>query len=74
MKSLIATGLMIIWSAFIYAIMHFANFSEHMHDWLWSLGAAVVLLVGLIGNVWIFIGVVQEDPWRWFKPGSEVDN
>lgn len=73
MKSFIATGAMVAWSAAIAAVMHLAGFAGHYHDWLWSLGAAVVLLIGLVGNVWIFFAIVKEQPWEWFKGESEKD-
>ena len=74
MKSFIAMGVMLVWSAAIAFVMHSIGFVEHAHDWLWSLGAAVMLLIGLVGNVWIFLAIVKEAPWQWFKSDSEINN
>ena len=71
MRSYIAILAMIAWSAAVAAVMYAIGFADHMHDLLWSLGAAVVLLIGLVGNVWIFLAIVKEQPWEWFKGGSE---
>ena len=51
MKLLITIALMVVWSLFIAYVMNMAAFQDHLHDPLWSLGAAVVLLIGLVGNV-----------------------
>ena len=65
MKLLITIALMVVWSVCIAYAMNMAAFSEHLHDPLWSLGAAVVLLIGLVGNVWIFFLMMKERPWLW---------
>lgn len=67
MKTLTALAAMAVWSFVIWAVMELIGFSDMMHDPLWSLGAAVLLLVGLVGNVWIFFLVMKEDPWQWLK-------
>ena len=71
MRSLIAVVVMVVWSALIALVMYWIGFSQHMHDPLWSVGAAVALLIGLIGNVWIFFLIVKEEPWAWFKSGGD---
>lgn len=71
MRSLIAVLTMIAWSALIAWAMYMTGFSQHLHDPLWSLGAAVALLIGLIGNVWIFFLIVKEEPWAWFKQDND---
>ena len=71
MKLLIALALMVVWSLFIYFAMSMAPFMDHLHDPLWSLGAAVALLIGLVGNVWIFFLVMKEDPWLWHADSKE---
>lgn len=65
MKLFICFALMAVWSALIAVVMHFIGFQNHLHDVLWSLGAAVALLIGLVGNVWIFFLVMKEKPWQW---------
>jgi len=70
MRYLIDALTMIAWSALVALAMYVIGFSQHLHDPLWSLGAAVSLLIGLIGNVWIFFLIVKEEPWAWFKQGD----
>lgn len=65
MNTLFAVLAMILWSIGIALAMHFIGFANYMHDVWWSLGGAVVLLIGLIGNVWIFFLIAKETPWQW---------
>ena len=67
MKNLVALSAMVIWSAAIWAIMELIGFEGMSHDLLWGLGAAVILLIGLIGNIWIFFLIMKESPWKWLK-------
>ena len=68
MKSLIALSLMTAWSIAIYVLMnHGIGFQNHMHDWMWSIGAAIMLFIGVVGNVWIYFLIVKETPWQWFS-------
>ena len=71
MKLLITIALMVVWSLFIAYAMNMAGFLEHLHDPLWSLGAAIVLLIGLVGNVWIFFLMMKERPWLWYTDLKE---
>ncbi len=67
MKSLITLAAMAVWSFAVWAVMELIGFSNMPHDVLWSLGAAVILLIGLVGNVWIFFLIMKESPWQWLK-------
>ena len=77
MKSFIAFLIMIVWSALIYTVMNLIGldgqiWNRDIHDSIWSylglnLGAAIMLLIGLIGNVWIYFLVVGNQPWEWHK-------
>ena len=71
MRLLITLALMVVWSLFIFYVMNMVAFQDHLHDPLWSLGAAVFLLIGLIGNVWIFFLVMKEHPWLWNTDSKE---
>ena len=71
MKLLITIALMVVWSLSIAYVMNMAAFPEHLHDPLWSLGAAIVLLIGLVGNVWIFFLMMKERPWLWYTDLKE---
>ena len=65
MKLFICLLIMVGWSALVAAAMYLIGFQNHLHDVLWSLGAAIALLIGLVGNVWIFFLVMKEKPWQW---------
>ncbi len=67
MRSFVAFLAMVAWSAAVAAIMYQIGFQSHVHDLWWSLGATLVLFIGLIGNVWIFFFIAKETPWTWFK-------
>ena len=68
MKTLTALAAMVVWSFAVWAVIEFVGFSDMLHDPLWSLGTVVLLLIGLIGNVWIyFLMIVSEAPWKWLK-------
>jgi len=63
-----ALAMMAIFTAVMISIFNFVGFQEHYGELLWNLGAAVMLVITLVGNVWIFIAVAQDEPWQW---GSE---
>ena len=63
-----ALAMMAIFTAVMISILNFVGFPEHYGELLWNLGAAVMLVITLVGNVWIFIAVAQDEPWQW---GSE---
>lgn len=71
MKSFIALIVMIAWSAAIVMFMNAVGITDRHADWLWSLAGAVTLLVGLVGNVWIFLLIAKEEPWAWLKGGKD---
>ena len=65
-----ALAMMAIFTAVMISMFNFVGFPEHYGNLLWSLGAAAMLVITLVGNVWIFIAVAQDEPWQW---GSEED-
>ena len=62
-----ALAIMALWTVAMISILNFIGFQHHYSNPLWALGGALMLVVTLIGNVWIFIGVAKEEPWAWFK-------
>ena len=40
---------------------------NHLHDVLWSIGAAIALLFIIVIGVAIFFAVAKESPWTWFS-------
>ncbi len=68
-----ALAVMALWTVAMVSIFNFIGFQNHFNEPFWALGAALMLLVILIGNVWIFIGVAQEEPWEWFKDSDKSE-
>ncbi len=67
MRTLQALAVMVLWTIAIFAIINFVNFDEHFREPLWALGAAVLFVIMLIGNFWIFFTIAKEEPWEWDK-------
>lgn len=67
MRTLQALGVMALWTIAIVAILNFVGFNDHYREPLWALGAAVLLIIILVGNFWIFFAIAKEEPWEWHK-------
>ena len=65
-KEILGLIIMAIWVALGVAFMNWFGFPQHMHDVLWSIGAAISLLVIIVAGVAIFFAVAKETPWVWF--------
>ena len=35
--------------------------------WYWALGTALLFIIMIIGNFWIFFAIGKEEPWDWVK-------
>jgi len=66
-----ALAVMAIWTAVMITLFNVVGFDDHYTNPLWALGAALVLVVTLVGNVWIFIHISKDEPWEWNK---DTDN
>jgi len=58
---------MALWTIAMVSIINFVGFPDHHNQLLWALGGAIMLLITLIGNVWIFVTVPKMEPWTWIK-------
>ncbi len=67
MASFKAITLMIIFSVAAFYAINAVGLAANHADPLWALGGAVVILVALIVNVWIYLAVAGEAPFKWFK-------
>ena len=67
MLTMKALGIMALWTIAMISIFNFVGFPNHYGELLWSIGGALMLIVTLVGNVWIFIDVAKEEPWDWVK-------
>lgn len=67
MASFKAFIVMAIWTIVTVGGMYKAGFGSHHEEPLWAIGGAILLLIILIMNVWIFFAVAKEEPWKWFK-------
>ena len=68
-----ALAIMALWTIATISIFNFIGFQNHFSNPLWALAGALMLVVILIGNVWIFIGVAQEEPWAWLKSSDDKE-
>lgn len=66
LKEVIGIIVMGVWIAAGVMAMNWFGFTNHMHDPLWSLGAAIALLTIIVVGVAIFFAVAKESPWVWF--------
>lgn len=71
MRTIQALVVMALWTAVFLGILNFAGFSDNYRDPLWSLGGAVLLIIMLIGNFWIFFAIAKEEPWEWEKGNND---
>jgi hypothetical protein len=67
MRTLQALGVMALWTIAFIAIINFVNFDEHHREPLWALGGALLFIIMIVGNFWIFFAVGKEEPWDWVK-------
>ena len=62
-----ALAVMAIWTAVMITLFNVVGFDDNCTNPLWALVAALVLVVTLVGNVWIFIHISKDEPWEWNK-------
>lgn len=67
MYSFRAIIVMLIFSAAVYYGMGMLGLTAAHSDPLMALAGAVVLLVALVINVWIYLKLAGEHPFKWFK-------
>lgn len=70
-KEVLGLVVMGAWIALGVWAMNQFGFQHHLHDALWSLGAAIALLIILVVGVAIFFAVAKESPWVWFTGSSD---
>ena len=67
MREYIAAVVMIAFTSICFWGMNVFGFQNNPHDILWTLGAALALLVILVVNVYIYFIICKESPWVWKK-------
>ena len=67
MRTLQAVGVMALWTLAFLSIMNWVNVGAHNREWYWALGTALLFIIMIIGNFWIFFAVGKEEPWYWVK-------
>lgn len=67
MREYIAAVVMIAFTSICFWGMNAFGFQNNPHDVLWTLGAALALLIILIVNVYIYFVICKESPWVWKK-------
>ncbi len=66
LKEIFGLVCMAAWIAAGVWAMNWFGFQDHLHEPLWSLGAAIALLTIIVIGVAIFFAVAKESPWVWF--------
>jgi len=66
-REYIAAVVMIAFTSICFWGMNAFGFQNNPHDVLWTLGAALALLIILIVNVYIYFVICKESPWVWKK-------
>ena len=67
LKEVIGIVCMAAWIFAGVLAMNWFGFPDHLHDPLWSIGAAISLLIIIVVGVAIFFAVAKETPWIWFN-------
>jgi len=67
MASLKALVPMIFWTILAVLFMNTVGFSENFREPLWAVGGAIILLVTIIVNVWLYFAIAKDEPWKWIK-------
>ena len=67
MASMKALVVMALWTIAVVGGMYVLGFGDHHREPVWAIGGAVLLLIVLIVNVWMFFVIAKEEPWKWFK-------
>jgi len=67
MASLKALIVMAFWTVAVVGGMYLLGFGQHHTELPWAIGGAILLLIVLIVNVWIYFAIAKEEPWKWFK-------
>jgi len=67
MRTLQAIAVMALWTLAFLGIMNWVNVGAHNREWYWALGTALMFIIMIVGNFWIFFAVGKEEPWDWVK-------
>ena len=71
MRTFQALVVMALWTAVFVGIINFVGFNDNYREPLWALGGAVLLIIMLVGNFWLFFAIAKEEPWDWEKSGED---
>lgn len=67
MASLKALVPMIFWTALVVFVMNSLGFNENFREPLWAIGGALILLIIILVNVWLYFAIAKDEPWKWIK-------
>lgn len=67
MRTFQALGVMALWNIAFIGIMNFVNVGAHYREPIWAILTAVMFIIMIVGNFWIFFAVGKEEPWDWVK-------
>jgi len=67
MASMKALVPMIFWTALVVFLMNSIGFNENFREPLWAIGGALILLLIILVNVWLYFVIAKDEPWKWMK-------
>lgn len=67
MSSLKAIALMVVVTGLVVLGINAVGLDENFRNPLYALITALILLVTLVVNVWIYLAVAGEAPFKWFR-------
>jgi len=67
MRTLQALGVMALWTIAFLGILNWLNAGDHHREIIWAIVSALLLIIMIIGNFWIFFAIGKEEPWDWVK-------
>ncbi|MGH1538248.1 MAG: hypothetical protein ACRBDX_09435 [Gammaproteobacteria bacterium] len=67
MRTLQALGVMALWTVAFLGVMNWVNVGDHHGNPIWAFFTALMFIIMIIGNFWIFFAVGKEEPWDWVK-------
>ncbi len=65
MKTQLALLSIVVFTSAVGIILYFLGVGDHHTNPLWAFGTAVVFLVVLLIDVWMFFAIAKEDAYKW---------
>lgn len=67
MASLKALVPMVLWTILAVLLINFFGFNENFRGPVGAIGGALMLLITILVNVWLYFVIAKDEPWKWIK-------